>query len=223
MSDEDLRKAIDDLSAKVADLGEANQGHRMRTLVAEGISAWEKRRGALLLLVLTLFGVATWARLSETVANYLASDVVRRIDEEVKKKTAALSVQDPAIAELQSRVEELSKDLRQKSAVPTPPPTPPPGVSVPTTGFAFFGIRRSAGDWSERYFSLPQGGDRPPVVGDEAIATGSVNIRNGYITYGPSGWFNQPSKGVLRRGERVEVTEIKEVVEGFWWIAFRRK
>lgn len=225
----ELAKRLDDLTSKEAD-------RRLSGLVDEAIGKWERRRGALVLLVLGILGLASYSQLNQQIADHFTSKVVSQIDMEVKKKTANISIQDPAIAELQTRTAEMEKRFAQ-TAKPSPSTTPSPTLlpspvptvaqksiaPITTQGFAFFGVRDANGSWPERYFSLAGAGDRPPQLGDEAVAQGSVNVRAGYIVYGPSGWKNERATGVLRQGDKVKVVEAKEVVGGFWWISFIRE
>jgi hypothetical protein len=217
----ELTKRFDEVTSKEMD-------QRLSTLVAEGISKWELRRGAIVVLVLAVFGVASYTQLNQAIVNYFTSKAAPQIDQEVKVKTASISSQDPAIAELKTRVADLEKLLAQLKPSPTPTPgapapVPPPAIApTPAEGFAFFGVRRASGAWSEKHFLIPGAGERPPQKGDDAVADGSVNVRAGYIVYGESGWTNQRAIGVLRRGEKVKVVEVKEVVEGFWWISYTR-
>ena len=149
-----------------------------------------------------------------------------QIDKEVKVKTASISVQDPAIAELKTRVADLEKLLAQLKPAPAPTPgvpapaPPPSALPAPVEGVAFFGVHDASGAWSEKHFRIPGAGERPPQAGDEAIVEGSVNVRARYIVYGASGWTNQRAIGVLRRGDKVKIVAAKQVVEGFWWIGF---
>ncbi len=105
MSDTD--KALADLAKRVDDLASKEMDRRVATLVAEGITKWERSRGALALILLGVVGLATFNQVSQRIADYFTKSVVKQIDGEVKTKTAGISVQDPAIAELTTRTAEL--------------------------------------------------------------------------------------------------------------------
>jgi hypothetical protein len=213
----DTEKLLADLSKRVDDLVSKGMDRRMTDLVTEGIGKWERSRGTLALVILGIVGLASYSELNHKIVEHFASSVVKQIDNEVKTKTASISVQDPLIAELKTRTDELEKRVAQigKSA-------PPSAAPLVTSGFAFFGIRDPDGSWPERHFRITAGGDRVPRINDEVEALGSVNVRSGYIVYGPKGWTNQRATGILLRGEKIKVVDAKEVVEGFWWINFVR-
>jgi hypothetical protein len=227
MSDPDPRMA--EIARRLEDLSSKDLDRRLRTAVEEGISKWERRRGALIAIILAVLGVATYTQLTQQISSYFASSVVLQIDKEVKTKTAGISTREPAIGELSTRLADLEQLVSKiATAMPGPNGKPisstsaePPAVPPPK-GFAFFGVRNSDGSWSERYFRLPEGGDRAPQPDDRAVSEASVNVRDGYIVYGPSGWTNQRGIGALRRGESVKIVEAREVVPGFWWISFVR-
>lgn len=151
-----------------------------------------------------------------------------RITEEVKKKTASVSTQDPAISELKAQISdlsenvaELSKALAEATESKAVVQTLIPSTAAPAGGgYSFFGIRDASGQWTERYFDIEGEGDRPPKPGDRLRTTGSVNIRQGYIVFTDAGWLNRPSIGILRPGDVVRVSEVREVTSGFWWVSF---
>jgi hypothetical protein len=223
-------------SQRLNELASKDLDRRIKEAVEDGIARWERRRIGIALLVLGLFGLATFTQVQAKLAEYFASGIKQQLDEEVKKKTASISSQDPELGDLKIRLADVQKrlDLATKSLgspVPRPPPPPagavaptptPATVTAPATGFAFFGIRAPDGSWLERYFSIADGGDRPPQSGDEVAATASVNVRSGYIVYGANGWTNQRAVGVLRAGDKIKVVEAREVTSGFWWISFAR-
>jgi len=224
MSDHD--PSMTEIARRLEDLSSKDLDRRLRASVEEGISKWERRRGALIAIILAALGVATYTQLSQQIANYFASSVLVQIDEAVKTKTADISTREPAIGELTTRLAKLEQFVSKiATATPSKPisgiPTVTPIIS-PSKGFAFFGVRNSDGSWREKYFRLPEGGDRAPQPDDRAVSEASVNVRDGYIVYGPNGWTNQRGVGVLRPGESVKIVEAKQVVPGFWWISFVR-
>jgi len=222
----------DDLSTRIGEiekrLNEASQlaaEKRMGDIAQEAIASWEKKRLALVVVALAMCGVASYYAVVERISDFFAQKVYSRVDDEIKAKTAAISVQDPSIADLRNQVSVMSSQLQASSSVSLPKDTVSIAPIVPSgrTGFAFFGIRDESGQWTERYFDVIGGGDQVPKLGDRLRATGSVNVRRGYIVYGSTGWINRSSIGVLRPGDFVRVDEIREVVTGFWWIGFTRE
>ncbi|GEM_PF-4913980 len=228
MSQEEIARTLEGLQRDVDKLANEAVKRLAVEMADERIAAWEKRRLSLILAILALFGIASYAALTDKVANYFVESVKPRIADEVKKKTAFVSTQDPAISDLRTQVADLSQNVAEFSkiladATKTKPVAPPRIVSTAAPaggGYAFFGVRDASGQWTERYFDIDGDGDRPPKAGDRLRATGSVNIRQGYIVYADAGWVNKPSIGVLRRGDLVRVNEVREVVDGFWWVSF---
>jgi len=224
MSNEDIRKSIQEIYDKVDRLSKSREDHEILNLIDSKITAWEKKRATVILILFAIIGITSWTTLREKIANYFVSNVKGKINHEVMIKTASLS-QDPAIAELKdqiSNIESELKDLRDTLNVTETATSQSKVPAIPSDGFSFFGIRDSSGLWSERHFKIVGNGKRPPKPGDKLIAEGSVNVREGYITYTVAGWTNQPSKGILRKGDQVIVDEVREVVNGFWWIAFHK-
>jgi hypothetical protein len=230
MTIEEIGRSVEALQKEVEGLRTDTAKRFAADAADERIAAWEKKRLIVLGGILALFGLATYASLTDKVADYFARSINPRIDAEVKRKTALVSVQDPAIAEIRTQLADLRKDSAEivsminKVAPPdvkttlTPPPVIP--ATSATNGYAFFGVRNESGQWTERYFDIEGGGDKPPQSGDHIKTTGSVNIRKGYIVYTDAGWLNSQSIGVLRSGDQVRVDEAREVVPGFWWVAF---
>ena len=225
MNEEEVARKLQGLQESLNRIGD-DALKRMASEMADArIAAWEKRRLSVIVVVLAVFGIASYASLTDKVANYFADSVKPRIAEEVKKKTASVSTQDPAISEIRTELKDLSRNVAglSKALTDTTKLKPPAQVRISEPavgGYAFFGIRDASGQWSERYFSIEGEGDRPPKPGDRLRATGSVNIRQGYIVFTDAGWVNKPSIGVLRRDDVVRVSEVREVVSGFWWISF---
>jgi len=110
--------------------------------------------------------------------------------------------------------------------VPETPGLGAVGEDVPSTreieGYAFYGIYYG-GEWSERHFANtnPEKKLSPPEIGNCVKAIANVNVRAGYIEQKPTtGWTNKKWLGVVRPGEEFTVLEVKEVVEGFYWMGF---
>jgi hypothetical protein len=228
MSQEDLTRTLEGIQQALDRLG-GDAAKRLASDTAdERIAAWEKRKLSIVVVILAIFGIASYASLADKVANYFVESVKPRIEDEVKKKTVFVSAQDPDISELRSQLADLSKSLAEVSKAlaegkVVKPTGAPPVLSATTPaagGYSFFGIRDVSGQWSERYFDIEGGGDRPPRAGDKLVATGSVNVRQGYIVYSDAGWVNKRSIGVLRKGDVVHIDEVREVVAGFWWVSF---
>ena len=228
MSEEEVNRTLEGLRRDVDKLAnEAVQALAVK-VADERIAVWEKKRLGLMLVILALFGIASYASLTDKVANYFVESVKPRIADEVKTKTAFVSTQDPAISDLRTQIVDLSQNVADLSKIladitKTKSVAPPRILSTTAPadgGYAFFGVRDISGQWTERYFDIEGDGNRPPKAGDRLRATASVNIRQGYIIYADAGWVNKPSIGVLRKGDVVRVNEVREVVNGFWWMSF---
>ena len=91
-------------------------------------------------------------------------------------------------------------------------------------GWAYVGINFGQ-SWDEKYFDLDGDSDseRLPKRGDRLIATGSVHLREDHIRYTQDeGWVNSKSRGVVSRGDMVEVLDIKTIADGFHWVKVRK-
>jgi len=223
VSQEDIDRAPEVLQ------GQNESVKRLAAEVAdERIAVWEKRKLSVALAILAVLGFASYAAIRDRVASYFVESVKPGIADEVKRKTAFVSTQDPAISDLRAQIADLSKSVADLSktladatkTTPVPPPHIVSAAAPSSDGYAFFGVRDASGQWTQRYFDIDGGGDRPPKAGDSLRASGSVNIRQGYIVYGDAGWVNKPSTGILRRGDVIRVNEVREVVDGFWWVSF---
>jgi len=228
MSQEDLARTLEGIQQALAALG-GDAAKRLASDTAdERIAAWEKRKLGVVVVILAIFGIASYASIADKVADYFVESIKPRIEEEVKNRTVFVSAQDPDISELKSQLADVSRSLAEVSKALAEGKTARPMAAVPVLnastptggGFSFFGIRNPSGQWSERYFDIEGGGDRPPMAGDKLVATGSVNVRQGYIVYSDAGWVNKRSIGVLRKGDVVRINEVREVVTGFWWVSF---
>ena len=80
MCDDEISKAVQDISGKVADLAKTKEDALIRKVVDERISLWEKRRVAVILIVAAVIGITSWATLKEKVANYFVSEVITKIE-----------------------------------------------------------------------------------------------------------------------------------------------
>lgn len=230
MNPDEMKDMLAKMQSEIQSISDAAKERKTADQIEAHLSSWEKRRATLVLAILAVFGIASYVSLNEKITNYFAQSVAVKIDEEVKRKTAPLSTQDPQIAELATRLEDLSRsvaaagttiDKANKIAPPVSLPTPLP-VAV-SKGYAFFGIKSNAGGWSERYFDIKGASDRPPKAGDVITSTGSVNIRRGYITYTENGWVNQPTIGAAKRDQVFRVDDAREVTTGFWWVSIIRE
>jgi hypothetical protein len=228
MNSEEFASALESLQQDVDKLTDSAMKRLAVEIADERIAAWEKRRLGVIMIILAIFGIASYAALTDKVSDYFLESIKPRIVEEVKNKTVFISAQDPEISELRTHIADLTNTVVDLSntltkATKTKQIAVPDAPSVTTPaqgGYSFFGIRDISGHWTERYFEIEGDGNRPPKPGDRLRATGSVNIRKGYIVYSEAGWVNKPSIGVLRRGDVVMVNEVREVVKGFWWVSF---
>ena len=228
MSPDEIARALEGLQRDVNKLSNDATKRLAAETADERIVAWEKKRLSVILVILTIFGIATYTALTDKVTNYFVETIKPRIANEIRNKTALVSAQDPEISDLRIQIAELSKNMSDLSkslteatqAAPVTVTPIPSTTTPPEGGYSFFGVRDASGEWTERYFDIENEGNRPPKQGDRLRATGSVNIRKGYIVYSEAGWVNKPSIGVLRSGDVVLVSEVREVVNGFWWISF---
>jgi len=94
--------------------------------------------------------------------------------------------------------------------------------AVPYQGWAYYGLQDPDG-WTERYFKRESGeSDALPRVGDIVIATGRVNVREGYIEYSGSDWVNKALIGVINPDDRLRVVDVYTILNSWIWIKFVR-
>lgn len=98
----------------------------------------------------------------------------------------------------------------------------PKGKSAPI-GWVYIGSNFS-GPWQEKYFNWTNDKSELPTKGNILQATGSVHLRNGYIEFDSEvgRWVNKDVVGLIRPGDKVKVTRIKEVTTGFYWAEITR-
>ena len=93
-----------------------------------------------------------------------------------------------------------------------------PKVGSASIGWVYIGSN-FGGPWKEKYFNWKN--DKPdlPTKGNILKATGSVHLRKGYIKFDSEvgRWVNEDVVGLVRPGDKVKVTGIKEVTTGFYW------
>ncbi len=86
--------------------------------------------------------------------------------------------------------------------------------------YAYYGNFNAGGNWDECFFKVI--GDNPkraPQFGDIVEATGTVNIRSGYIEYSwLKGWENKPVIGSINPGEKFLIEEVKRVAGDYVWV-----
>jgi hypothetical protein len=231
MNSDEMNTMLLKMQSEIQNISDTAKDRKTADLVDVRISSWEKRRATFVLVILAIFGVASYVSLNDKITNYFAKTVKEKIDAEVKRKTALLSTQDPQIANIATRLEDLSQsvaavgakiDKLNKEITPTVSTSTWPPVLV-SKGYAFFGIKTVSGAWSEKYFDIKGASDRPPQPGDTLTSTGSVNIRSGYITYTDNGWVNQPTIGAVKVGQVFRVDDAKQVTDGFWWVSIIRE
>jgi hypothetical protein len=227
MNPDEIKAMLLKMQSEIQSISDTAKDRKTADLIDAQISSWEKRRAAFVLAILAIFGVASYVSLNDKITNYFAQTVTVKIDDEVKRKTALLSRQDPQIADLATRLDDLSRsvaavgakiDKLNKETTPTVSLPAPQQITV-SKGYAFFGIKSVSGAWSEKYFDIKGASDRPPQAGDTLTSTSSVNIRKGYITYTNDGWVNQPTVGAAKHGQVFRVDDAKEVTTGFWWVS----
>ena len=86
--------------------------------------------------------------------------------------------------------------------------------------YAYYGSFDGDGNWSDRFFDVVnESPAQAPQVGDIVKATGSVNIRSGYIEYSwLKGWENKPVIGVVKADEEFLIEEVKLVAGDYVWV-----
>jgi hypothetical protein len=90
-------------------------------------------------------------------------------------------------------------------------------------GWIFYGVLDdpNANKWSQKYFAKP-GSDKAPEVGDLVQSQAKVNLRQNVIEMSDKGWVNKPAIGLVLPKEKYHVTDVKEVVDGYWWARVRQ-
>lgn len=85
------------------------------------------------------------------------------------------------------------------------------------TGWVYIGARFGR-DWSEHHFNWSNENAALPANGSSIKATGDVNVRSDPIRFTlDKGWINSPIIGLVRKGQKVKLLEVKEVTKGFFW------
>lgn len=86
--------------------------------------------------------------------------------------------------------------------------------------YAYYGNFNAGGNWAERFFKIVNDNPkRAPQSGDIVEATGTVNIRAGYIEYSwLKGWENKPVIGTINPGEKFLIEEVKRVAGDYVWV-----
>ena len=77
--------------------------------------------------------------------------------------------------------------------------------------------------WEEKYFEWNDDSN-VPKKGDVLTANGSVNLRADHIRYDwdIKQWVNADIVGLIRPGDEVEVTDVENVADGFYWVEIKR-
>jgi hypothetical protein len=91
------------------------------------------------------------------------------------------------------------------------------------TGWIFFGVLDdpNLNKWSQKYFEKG-GSSKIPEVGDIVQSEARINLRENVIELTDKGWVNKPAIGVVMPKEKYYVTDVKEVVDGYWWARVRQ-
>ena len=95
--------------------------------------------------------------------------------------------------------------------------------SAAPIGWVYIGSN-FGGPWKEKYFKWENNQASLPEIGNILKATGSVHLRKGYIKFDSKvgRWINEDVIGLVRPGDKVEVTDTKEVTTGFHWAEIKR-
>lgn len=73
MSQEDISRTLEDLQESVDRIGDDAIKRLASEMADERIAAWEKRRLSVIVIILAVFGIATYASLTDKVANSSSS------------------------------------------------------------------------------------------------------------------------------------------------------
>ena len=118
MNEENLQKIVQDLSFKVNELTKAKTDQHILDVIDKRISAIEKKAIAFILLIAAIFGIATSTTLEDKIATYLASDVMKKIDNEVERLTVGLSTQQDRVNEdLKTQIATINNKIEKGTQI----------------------------------------------------------------------------------------------------------
>jgi hypothetical protein len=90
MKPEEIASALEALKQDVDKLTNAAMKRLAVETADERIAAWEKRRLSVIIVILAIFGIASYAALTDKVANYFVESIKPRIADEVKCLTSTI-------------------------------------------------------------------------------------------------------------------------------------
>lgn len=240
-SNEELSKRIDELTKAISDDAHA---YSIYSKAKDSFKKWVGLWIGFLAILLTVLGIKTYNEAIEILSNHEAiiNRIVETASPKIEKEVIAL-LTGKFEKTLERNRESLEKDMANINALAEQnineikekfnsrlktiseninkdiEPIEIKEYSV-RSGYAFYGIK-SNGSWKTRYFGII--GDEPavpPRIGDSVEALSNVNIRKDYITLTDTGWTNAPTTGVIQINDILDVTEVKEVTNGYYWIKF---
>lgn len=236
-----LTEKVDELSRAISEDAHA---YSIYSKAKDSFKKWVGMWIGFLALFLTAIGITSYYQALDKLSNSkfviesLVSSVSPKIEkvvvEESKKQIATQIIRNDAIldeqlanirADAEQRIKKITEDFNSKLKTISQKINKnisPIEIEVykVRSGYAFYGIR-SNGSWDSRYFKvLGDAPAEPPKVGDTLEALSNVNIRKDYITFGITGWTNAPILGVLNPNDILDALEVKEVINGYYWIKF---
>jgi len=114
--------------------------------------------------------------------------------------------------------------FKMPTEAPNNAPVTKGGRSQPSRGYAYYGLRRGKGRWKTRHFlnESRSNHDAYPQINDTVLALGDVTARSGYIHVTSGKWENKTPIGLVKKGSRVRVVQVKKISGGYIWIKFAR-
>ena len=240
----ELSKKVDELSRAISEDAHA---YSIYSKAKDSFKKWIGMWISFLCLFLTAIGITSYYQAIDKLSNskFVTDSLIKSVSpkiektivDESKKQIATQIIRNDAILETQlaniradaeQRIKKITEDFNTKLKTISeeinkdiaPIETE---VYKVLSGYAFYGIR-SNGSWDSRYFKiLGDAHAEPPKVGDTLEALSNVNIRKDYITFGIIGWTNAPTLGVVKPHDILDVLEVKEVVNGYYWIKFENR
>ena len=125
-----------------------------------------------------------------------------------------LSEEISTIVGLDERTQRLLNSIVKSASILNESPSK---QDVTPIGWVYIGIN-SDNQWIEKYFDWNNNSSLP-AKGVIMTANGSVHLRKDYIKFHSTTgrWVNSDVVGLVRSGDKVKVTGIKNVAEGFYW------
>lgn len=239
-----LTKKVDELSRAISEDAHA---YSIYSKAKDSFKKWVGMWIGFLGLFLTAIGITSYYQaldklsnskyVTDSLINSVSPKIEKAVIDESKKQIATQIIRNDAIldeqlanirADAEQRIKKITEDFNSKLKTISEKinkDISPIEIEVykVRSGYAFYGIR-SNGSWDSRHFKiLGDAPAEPPKVGDTLEALSNVNIRKDYITFGIIGWTNAPTLGVVKPHDILDVLEVKEVVNGYYWIKFENR